>query len=392
MKILIAADLYWPVINGISVFGRNLAKGMADRGHEVIVIAPSQTGKKYEEIDGNYKIIRPASTGFPFYQNIKISLTPYKTVKKIIDDFQPDVIHINMLLVISQSVMKYGNKCGIPIISTNHAMPENLMDNLKLLSHVSRPINHMIKRYGLRFYSKSDYLTMPTQAAIDMFKTETQKIHIPMEAVSNGIDLKRFTVGKVSEEIYKKYKIPTDVPIITFVGRTDVEKHIPVLIKAFSEVVAKTKAHLLIIGDGTILEDLQNLVNELNITKYVTFAGRVIGDDLVALHKVGTVFCMPSPVELQSIATLEAMASGQPVVAVDAGALKELCQNERNGYLCHADDEHQIAKALFDIVSNPKLRAKMSKESLAIADTHDLRKTLDKFESIYKQLIKNNKN
>lgn len=388
MKILIAADLYWPVINGVSVFSRNLAKGLADRGHEVIVIAPSQTGKKYEEIDGNYKIVRPASTAFPFYQNIKISLTPFRTVKKVIDDFQPDVIHINMLLIISQCVMRYGNKCGIPIVSTNHAMPENLMDNLKLLSPVSRPINHMIKSYGIHFYSKSDYLTMPTQAAIDMFNIETQKIHIPMEAVSNGIDLKQFTVGKAPKEIYKKYKIPKDVPIITFVGRTDAEKHIPVLIHAFSEVVAKTEAHLLIIGDGTVLESLKVLVDELGVNDSVTFAGRVVGDDLAELHKVGTVFCMPSPVELQSIATLEAMASGQPIVAVDAGALKELCQNKRNGYLCRTDDEQQIAEALVNIIDNKKLRAVMSKESIAIADTHDLRRTLDKFESIYRNLTK----
>jgi len=70
MKILIASDLYWPVINGVSTFTRNLAKGLASRGHKVVVIAPSQTGKKYKEVDDNYTIFRTATVIFPFYQTI----------------------------------------------------------------------------------------------------------------------------------------------------------------------------------------------------------------------------------------------------------------------------------------------------------------------------------
>ena len=58
MKILIVSDLHYPTINGVATFSRNLAKGLADRGHEVLVIAPSQTGKHYKEVDGNHVIHR----------------------------------------------------------------------------------------------------------------------------------------------------------------------------------------------------------------------------------------------------------------------------------------------------------------------------------------------
>jgi glycosyltransferase involved in cell wall biosynthesis len=85
MKILIASDLHWPTINGVATFSRNLARGMAERGHEVHVIAPSQTGKKCKEIDGNYVIHRTASVPFPFYQNFRISLNPSREEKNIID-------------------------------------------------------------------------------------------------------------------------------------------------------------------------------------------------------------------------------------------------------------------------------------------------------------------
>ncbi len=387
MKILIASDLYWPTINGVATFSRNLAKGLVAHGHEVLVIAPSQTGKKYRETDDGYEIVRTASVPFYFYQNFKISLYPNIEVKKAIDEFQPDVIHIQMLMMIGQAVMKYGNKMGIPIVSTNHAMPENLMDNLKLLAPIARPINYMLKAYGLRFHSKADYVTLPTRAAIDMFGVDIEQSSVPIEPVSNGIDLSRFKPGKPLVETIEKFKLPTDLPIITYVGRLDAEKHISVLIKAFIRVMAVKDAHLLIVGSGTDVDNLKSLVRELGLVRHVTFTGRVSDEDVINLHKVGTVFCMPSPAELQSIAALEAMASGQPIVAVDAGALKELCQTGRNGYLCEQDNDEQIAKGLLNIISDPKLRAKMSKQSLAIVHTHDLERTIERFEEIYTSLM-----
>ena len=387
MKIIISSDLYWPVINGVSMFSRNLAKGLATRGHEVLVIAPSQTGKKYKEVDGNYTIARVASVIFPFYQNIRICLNPYREIKTIIKEFQPDIIHTQTSIMIGQAIVRYSQKYNIPIVSTNHAMPENLMDNLKKLAPISRSINFMLKKYFINFHLKTDYFTMPTQSAIDIFDLSNNKLKVPIEAVSNGIDLSRFSASEPSKEVMKKFKIPKNKPVITYVGRVDAEKHISVLISAFNRIVLKHDAHLLIVGCGTEIDNLIKQVDGLGLSDKVTFTGRVGDQEIVELHKVGTVFCMPSPAELQSIAMLEAMASGQPVVAVDAGPLKELCQNERNGYLCEPDNDKEIANGLVKIITNSKLRESMSKESLAIAKTHDLEKTLERFEEIYKSLI-----
>jgi glycosyltransferase involved in cell wall biosynthesis len=387
MKILIASDLHYPTINGVATFGRTLAIGLAERGHQVMVIAPSQTTKKFKEIDVNHVVVRTASVPFVPYQNFRISPTPSREVKKAILDFDPDVIHIQMLMWIGQATMKYGNKFGIPIVSTNHSMPENLMDNILLLAPIARPINFMLRQYGMRFHMKADYITMPTESAIKMFKL-TEKINVPMEAVSNGIDLVRFQPGKPGKRIYEQFKLPMDEPIITYVGRVDVEKHLPVLVEAFAKVREKHKAHLMIVGSGQDTLNLKQIAHELGVYKDITFTGRVSEEDKVLLHQIGTVFAMPSPAELQSIATLEAMASGLPVVAVDAGALKELCQDERNGFLCHKDDVEQFAEGLSKIIADPKLRKKMSAESLAIAHTHDLNATLDRFEAIYENLTK----
>lgn len=386
MKVLIASDLHYPTINGVATFSRNLAQGLANRGHEVLVIAPSQGGKRCKEVDGNHVIVRTDSVPFPFYQNFRISLNPSREVKKIIEEFDPDVIHIQMLLGIGQATMKHGNRLGIPIVSTNHAMPENLMDNLRLLAPVSRPINYMLKTYGARFHSKADLITMPTQSAIDMF--EVGKITAPMRAVSNGISLSRFTPGEVPDSLYDKFNLPKGAPIVSYIGRLDAEKHLSVLVRAFVKIKNDHhNAHLLIVGDGTDRANLEALTYELDIVGSVSFTGRVSDEEIEQLHRVGTVYCMPSPAELQSIATLEAMASGQPIVAVNAGALGELCQNERNGYLVEADDSDAIAVSVSKILASPSLRSKMASESLAIAKTHNLNTTLETFEAIYADVM-----
>jgi len=157
MKILIASDLHWPTYNGVATFSRNLAKGLSARGHEVLVIAPSQTGKSYEEYDGNYLVKRTASVTFPFYQNFRISLTPQMEVNRIIKEFQPDVIHIQMSLMIGYATRSCALKYNIPLVATHHAMPENLMDNMRLLAPLSRPIQYLMTEYWARFHAKADY-------------------------------------------------------------------------------------------------------------------------------------------------------------------------------------------------------------------------------------------
>jgi len=386
MRILIASDLHWPNINGVATFGRNLAHGLAAAGHEVLVIAPSQTGKKYEEIDRNHRVMRTSSVVFPFYQNFRISISPYREVKRIVEDFEPDVIHVQTPAGIGLAATNVAKKFGIPLVATNHAMPENLIDNLRLLAPFSRPINYILKQLGTRFYNNADFVTLPTEAAINMLKGDS--FHAPYMAISNGIDLQRFSPGKVPDEIYKRFDIPKGKKIILYVGRLDAEKHVSVLIRAARQVVdGPDNVHVVIVGKGTDMENLQNLVERLNMGDHVTFTGRVEDEDLPYFHRMGDVFAMPSPVELQCLAMLESMAAGSPVVAVNVGALYELCQDGRNGYLYDLDNDEQMAEKLGKIITDDALRAKMSHESLDIAKTHELGHTIAQFVTLYKHVI-----
>jgi glycosyltransferase involved in cell wall biosynthesis len=389
MRILIASDLHWPTLNGIATFGRNLAHGLAERGHEVLVIAPSQTGKKYQEIDKNHIVRRTTSLVFPFYQNFRISVSPYSEVKKIVEEFKPDIIHIQTPLGISRAALSAAKKFNIPLVATNHAMPENLIDNLRLLAPFARPISYILKEYGTRFLNNADYVTLPTDAAIKMFDGNTAMVKVPVVAVSNGIDLSEYKPGPVAKELRERFHIPNKKPIILYIGRLDSEKHLNIVIKALPHIRQKVDAHMVIVGHGNDADNLHQLTRDLDLERHITFTGRVSDEDKYMLYRLGTVFVMPSPAELQSIVVLEAMATGLPIVAVNAGALYELCQNNRNGFLIAVDDEAAMAEQVAKLLQDKKLCTKMSKESLIIAKTHDMQNTLDRYEAIYKEVIKN---
>lgn len=415
MKIAIASDLFWPMINGISVFSKNLAEQMVARGHEVVVFAPSQTGDYYiENIDG-YRVVRLTSVNFPFYPNqtealtppkklvgkiklprvylnngYRLSLLPYGEISKFCkkNNFMPDVIHVQLQLMVGQSAINFARRRNIPVVITNHASPENLFDNLKLLAPFSPIINRAVIHYTKRFSQQADFATMPTQLAIDRHFKDTTKAKMPIEAVSNGIDLSRFTPHKPAREFFEKFGIDMNKPIVMNIGRVDAEKHISTLVFAFKKVLEKIPdAQLVIVGDGTDRVNLENLTYQLGMSGNVNFMGTQLGEDLVNFHQAADVFVSASPTETQGIVFLEAAACGKPVIGVDVGAVSEICQNGINGFLCETDNVEQIAESIHKVLTNKKLAKEFSKKGLEIIKRHDLKFTIDRFEDIYNIVI-----
>ncbi len=386
MRILIASDLHLPTVNGIATFGYNLAQGLTERGHEVIVVAPSQNGKKSLEPEGNHRILRTASVIFPFYQNLRVSLSPGREIKQLAKKFEPDVIHLQTPLGVGIGAIEAAKKYKLPLVATNHSMSENLIDNLKLLAPFAKQVDFILRELGSRFYGNADFVTLPTMAAIQMLKPES--FTKPYAAISNGIDLSRFHPGVVPKKFYDRYGIVKGVPIVMYLGRLDAEKHASVLLRAVHHLLLKHQPlHLVMVGHGNDSENLAKLARDLGMLNNVTFTGRIDEADKPMMLRLATVFTMPSPAELQSIATLEAMATGAPVVAVNAGALYELCQDGRNGFLFELDDDEAMAEGIGKLLRDPELTAKMGEESLAIARTHDMARTLDEFEALYRRVI-----
>ena len=234
---------------------------------------------------------------------------------------------------------------------------------------------------------------MPTEQAVsDLLPKRRKKFKVPVEALSNGIDLSRFTPGKAPAEIYERYNIPKTKPIVLYVGRVDPEKSLEVLVKAFNLALLKCpEAHLVVVGDGASRNELEKLSEKLGIEKHTHFLGRVVGNDLPMLYRTGKVFGITSKTETQSIVIMEAMASGLPVVAVQAGAIPELVKNNKTGYLCQQDDPVAVSRAIVRVLKNDLARQKFSKTALENIKKHDISYTLTRFEAIYKDVVERHK-
>jgi glycosyltransferase involved in cell wall biosynthesis len=264
-------------------------------------------------------------------------------------------------------------------------MSENLIDNVKLLAPFARPIDLVLRKYAQWFYAHACHVTMPTQAAIDMLKPED--FRKPTSAISNGIDLSRFHPGDAPGGLRERFGIPEGIPVVLYVGRLDAEKHISVLVRAAREALEGRSFHLVIVGFGVDRDNLERLVGSLGLQEHVTFTGRIEEEDKPGFFRMASVFAMPSPAELQSISTLEAAATGLPVVAVDMGALPELCEDGNNGLLFELDDAEGLARGLARILDDPELARNMGAASLEIAARHDLTETIRRFVALYEQAV-----
>lgn len=388
MRILIANDQHWPMKSGVATAVRTQAQGLAALGHEVVVIAPSGNSRNGRERDKNYDIERIRS--FRFRNNLRVSVVLDREIRRILKDFQPDIVHVHTQLTLGLATLRAATQKGIPVVATNHVMPINITENVRYLSRLSRPISYIWNEYGTLLYKGAARIVMPTESALRMFNLE--RIEAPAMALSNGINLDRFQPTKASKNIYKKYSIPESKKIISYLGRIDNEKHIDVAMGAFAKLVHNDyDLHMLLVGTGNAEKSLQRLAQSLSIEDKVTFTGLVSDEDMVELHKVGTIYTMPSPAELQSIAMLEAMASGKPVVAVDVGALGELCRNDENGYLVYTDDVNGFMRALQMLLDNPRRSTQFAKRSREIAELHDEKQVMPEFIKLYKEVIAENR-
>jgi phosphatidylinositol alpha 1,6-mannosyltransferase len=140
-----------------------------------------------------------------------------------------------------------------------------------------------------------------------------------------------------------------------------------------------------IVGDGSCRRALEALARDLGIQDRVTFHGLAGDQEVLDAYARCDVFCMPGTAELQSLATMEAMAAGKPVVAADAMALPHLVHPGRNGYLFPPGDVRALASFLTTLLDDPAARRRMGQASRQIVAEHDIRRTLATFEDLYLQ-------
>lgn len=383
MKIVIGADTYAPDINGSARFAGRLAHGLAARGHEVHVVAASATGPAGVEIDGDVTIHRMRSIGWRWHATMRICLpwSAAPAVKRLLAELQPDVVHVQCHLGIGRALISAAERQQIPIVATNHLVPENLFGYVPFVPTWLRPqAARLAWRDFARVYGRADLVTAPTPLAVSLLERATG---LRGQAVSNGIDVDRY--WQAAQRVADERAVRSDGagPTILFVGRLDQEKRVDELLGAFARIPADTGARVEIVGGGDQEATLHELVDQLGIAERVNFLGQISDDDLLDAYGRADIFCMPGVAELQSLVTLEAMSAGKPVVAANAMALPHLVRSGYNGWLYSPGDIGELALRLSTLVCDPLLRQRMGQHSREIVGRHDVETTLDTFISMY---------
>ncbi len=379
MRVLIGADTFPPDVNGAASFTSRLAAGLVERGHEVFIEAPAADrhhGVFVEEHHGEkFVVYRVYSWRWYPHDWLRFVL-PWRSqahAARILDEVKPDVVHIQSHILIGRGLARQAALRGIRVVATNHFMPENLIQHTLLPKFLRKTAIQIAWKDASKTYHLVESITTPTRKGAEFLEEATDLTGV--HAISCGINAGEYT---------PKFGPKTDNRIL-FVGRVTGEKHIDVLIRAVAKLDPELDVKLEIVGDGDLRNQMTKLVSELGVADRTTFTGYVTDEQLKAAYTNATVFAIPSTAELQSIATMEAMASGLPVVAANAMALPHLVHPGENGYLFEPGDvDDLVAKLTMVLTASDEQLTRLKRNSLKFIAPHDIERTLTTFERLYR--------
>lgn len=385
LRVLIGTDTFPPDVNGAAYFTARLARGLAARGHDVHVVCQSPDGRPSTARVDRVVEHRLRSMSSLVHETVRLALPPGVPghLDRLIRRLRPHAVHVQNHFVVGRLLMAAARRHRVPVVATNHFMPENLFNYLFVPEVLRGAVGRLAWRDFSRALAGAEHVTTPTPTAAQLLLD--QGFTRPVEAVSCGIDLRRFHPpgdgGEPRSALRARLGLP-DRPTFTFVGRLDEEKRIGDLVRAVRRTTCDG-AQLVLAGTGAQRGALERLAEEEGVADRVRFLGFVPHEDLPLVYRAADAFTIAGIAELQSIATLEAMASGLPVVAADAMALPHLVEQGRNGYLYEPGSPDDLAKYLSAILASPEERARMGAESRTMAARHDHERSLDRFERIY---------
>jgi len=390
MKILIVSAAYPPYISGVATATANLANYLS-RAHQVALIAGGDyKTPQIEKINANFTLYL-----FPGVQirRQKASLTiPYPYPKKIlslITAFQPDVIHLQDVAPMSLSVLTLARKLKIPTVMTHHFTAEFVVKTLisepnlsKILSN-SRLTQQLIYRLVNLFYNRGDLLTVPNPNLIPFF--QKAGLTTPIMAIPNGINLKNFRRRAKLKQVLARYRI-TQPQIILFVGRLEIDKNLDILMDAFRLVHQyNQQTCLVLVGDGNKKNQLLSRAKKLNLLDCVYFLGKINNTDLLLsqIYNAAAVFASASIIENQSVAFIEAMAAGLPIVSAKTAIT---VNSDLNGLEFEPGNTGALAVCLQKILIDQRLRKTINKYNRHAGRQYDIAITSRQYLKAYQSL------
>jgi glycosyltransferase involved in cell wall biosynthesis len=364
VKILLVSDYSVP-LGGAEVYTLALRKTLRQAGHDARIFASSVGEKELRNADFECWGTQQKVTN-RFLQ----TFNPFAAIKlnKILKTFQPDVVHLNIFLSqLSPSILMILK--DVPVVYTAHWYRAICPKGTKLLPD-NRYCTYMAGTACLYNKCLPAYLWW-----IDMLQLRFIRRYfknIDMVLANSQVTNRRLAIDGISADktiyyfvdpSYLESKASSARPTVCFVGRLVSVKGVHVLIQAMKSIVDRIpQSRLLIAGEGPERASLEKLTRELQLTASVEFLGHVPNEALDSLWKVSHVLAVPSLWEEPfGIVAIEGLAAGIPVVATRGGALEEIVEDQRNGFLVNPGDAQELADKLYNVLRDTQMAERMGK-------------------------------
>jgi len=375
MKIAMFTDAYFPRINGVAVSVDSYAAELTKLGHTVCIVCPEYTeeqqrnalfDEKSSDKKSPYQIIRVPSFHVPFTKEDRLGrLNKWHFIKKQMDGFKPDVIHINSEAIMGYFAITYGRHRHVPIVFTFHTLWEEYVANyISVIPDVT--LRYWMRKLISFYLKRANLIIAPTQRIKDVvakygIEREVHILPTGIPSSKNKYSLKRSL--EISSALGKKCPKAKGKKILLYVGRVVKEKNLDFLLDVLPLILKKNpKAFLVFIGGGPYLEELQETAKRRGLENNVFFTGYLPGKDMIYFYKMAQVFVFPSKTETQGLVTVEAMLSGLPVVAVGEMGTLDVMQGDNGGFMVE-DDVHSFADKVNLLLENPAIRKEKSNEA-----------------------------
>ena len=336
MNILLMTNTYKPLVGGLEKSVSSFAHEYREAGHRVVIIAPEFPDMQPEE-----DVIRiPA---FQHYNgsNFSVQLPIQGTLTKALGDFTPHIVHSQHPFLIGDTALRIASKYNVPLVFTHHSLYE---ENVHYMPGNIEALKRFMIELSTGYANLADHVFAPSESVSMMLKE--RGVTTAIDVVPTGIYTEQFSRG-AGKAFRQKLNIPADAFVVGHVGRLAPEKNLEFVTRAVAQFLNKEpKAHFLIGGTGPSIDAIKEIMTKEGVIDRLHLAGMLKAKDLVDAYHAMDVFVFASQSETQGLVVTEAMASGVPVVAVDAPGVREVVKDGVNGRLLMEESIEDFVKGL----------------------------------------------
>ncbi|EGD73593.1 hypothetical protein PTSG_05303 [Salpingoeca rosetta] len=379
-KILVSSGAYNNIVDGVSKTLNRLVGELQQRDFQVIVIAPTGDVPLME----HQGLLYPAySVSVPFRPEYRLALGLDSCSRQLFEAFKPDIVHVATPDYLGHQVQRWAIEHHIPVVCSYHTrfnsyLPYYLGHN-QLLSSVDSALWTWMRA----FYGKCQHTYPPTPSVAEELADHGVKTDLRLWP--RGIDLSMFNVEARSPALREQWGAAPRTTVVLTVCRLVWEKNLQEVIEALKLMEQHNEDFVaVVVGDGPARPAMEA---EL---PHAVFMGFLNGRNLSTAFASADVFFFPSLTETWGAVTLEAMASGLPVVVADAPGSKELVEDGKTGYIIESGKPHRWANALTELIYKPQLREELAANALEVvrkSGTLTWRHATDMLVSHYRDLL-----